>query len=243
MVGARSFSDEQSLACDVTGNGTVSALDASHILQSVVGLIGRLPVADLCGSDWAFKPIPTPVANQSIILPAATDTSCQRGQICYAPLSEAAGGQNFLGIVYGDCTGNWVWATPTPTPSVGGGQAAAWGRGDASAGVCVGPLRRDRTGRLSLPVYVEADAFTALEGEIVYDATRMQAVRVRRLRPTRAGLLAVKTTEAGRVRFALASAAPMEGGERPVLMVRFVGKDHRGWLPGDPAFTYDIRVD
>src|SRR5262249_5236122 len=57
-LGLRTLSAAQLLTCDVSGNGTVGALDAALILQYSVGLISSFPAARTCGSDWAFMPAP-----------------------------------------------------------------------------------------------------------------------------------------------------------------------------------------
>src|SRR5262245_41558327 len=59
----RVLTPEQVMACDVTGDGTVGAFDAVLILEYLVGMVDRFPVATACGSDWAF--IPQPSANLS----------------------------------------------------------------------------------------------------------------------------------------------------------------------------------
>jgi hypothetical protein len=108
----------QQIACDVTGNGTVSALDAALVLRYKVSLVKEpFPVSLACGSDWAFVPVPSPLPNQTVLEPAMTLGSCQAGSILYNPLAEAAAGQDFLAIAFGDCTGNWQAASGTPTPT------------------------------------------------------------------------------------------------------------------------------
>jgi hypothetical protein len=107
VVGMRQLTPNQVLACDVTGDGTVSALDAARILQLVAGLRSRLPVAESCGSDWAFVPDPTTVPNQRILDPAMAPM-CSPGMIAYDGLATPAAAQDFLAIAFGDCTGNWV---------------------------------------------------------------------------------------------------------------------------------------
>lgn len=97
----------QLLACDVNGDGLVDVADAVLIVQRRVGLIARFPVAVVCDSDWGFYPLPTPVAGGQPTLPQPGTIACQPGQIEYDPLSGQALGQNFLAILFGDCTGNW----------------------------------------------------------------------------------------------------------------------------------------
>src|SRR5439155_26642235 len=82
------LTDNQKIAVDVSNNGTVSAFDASLVAQRAVAASCtgfHFPVRDAHGSDWAFLP-----ASKS-----------------FTPLH---GGEdyNFLGVLYGDVTGNWV---------------------------------------------------------------------------------------------------------------------------------------
>ncbi|MEO8604017.1 MAG: dockerin type I repeat-containing protein [bacterium] len=118
VVGNRTFTGMQNLACDVTGDGTVSALDAARILQLVAGLRSRLPVAEACGSDWVFIPDPAAIANQRLVTPQMSPI-CAPGAIAFEPLAPPASGQDFLGVLFGDCTGNWQpsGAPPAATPT------------------------------------------------------------------------------------------------------------------------------
>jgi hypothetical protein len=98
----------QQLACDVTGNGEITSLDAARILQLRVQAIARAPVALACGSDWVFVPVPDPVPNQTLVTPLPSADPCRPGAITYAPLNANATGQNFTAVLFGDCTGNWA---------------------------------------------------------------------------------------------------------------------------------------
>ncbi len=115
--GLRRLDDLQRLACDVTGNGTVTSLDAARILQLRAGLIRRLPVAEACGSDWVFVPLATGEPYQRVIVPEM-GSGCPRGQIALEPFELQAEAQNFVAVLFGDCTGNWRLNTPTGTASV-----------------------------------------------------------------------------------------------------------------------------
>jgi hypothetical protein len=97
----------QLLACDVNGDGGVDVADAVLIVNRRVGLISRFPVAVACDSDWGFFPLPTPAAGGQSTFPEPGAIPCQPGEIEYNPLTGQALGQNFLGILFGDCTGNW----------------------------------------------------------------------------------------------------------------------------------------
>jgi hypothetical protein len=107
VAALRTFDGNQSIACDVTGNGTVTALDATRILQFQAELIDRFAVADLCGSDWVFRPMPGPAENQTLVQPQISGGTCQQGAIGYNPLVPPAGAQDFIAVLFGDCTGNW----------------------------------------------------------------------------------------------------------------------------------------
>jgi hypothetical protein len=113
----------------VTGNGTVSALDAAVILQRVAGLRGQFPIALACESDWAFARELGSTAAGVAIPPAAGAGNCLRGGVAGgAALVSEPDGLDLLGILFGDCTGNWQPAAgtaaaapaalphPTPTP-------------------------------------------------------------------------------------------------------------------------------
>jgi hypothetical protein len=95
-------------AADVTGDGTLSTLDAAYILQHAVGNATRSPPAQTCASDWLFVPNATSAPNQTSIAPALTTGSCQPGAIAFAPLAANASGQSFTAILLGDCTGSWT---------------------------------------------------------------------------------------------------------------------------------------
>jgi hypothetical protein len=107
-VGLRQFDSMQKLACDVTGNGTISSLDAARILQYQVHLLERFTVADSCSSDWLFVPEPDSTPNQMLTQPQAMADSCRPGAISYDPFMPPAENQNFVAVLFGDCTGNWA---------------------------------------------------------------------------------------------------------------------------------------
>jgi hypothetical protein len=124
VVGLRTLNAAQQLACDVTGDGTVSALDAALILQYKVGLITSFPVAQACGSDWAFIPVPAAAANQQLIQPQIAGGACRGGAIAFQPLAGQVSNQDFSAVLFADCTGNWQpavvptsTAAPVPTAS------------------------------------------------------------------------------------------------------------------------------
>lgn len=103
----RTLGPLQRLAADVSGDGALTDQDAVLILRRSVGADGQLPVAQACGSDWLFWPIPAPAANQEVQAPHIASGACLPGGVRYAPLAGAATGQDFDAVLFGDVTGNW----------------------------------------------------------------------------------------------------------------------------------------
>lgn len=225
VVGLRVLNANQRLAGDVTGNGSISALDASRILQRVVGIITRMPLATTCNSDWLFVPTPAVVANQQIFPPVISSGVCQPGAIAYAPLAGSASGQDFLGILIGDVTGNWV-------QNAGAGAAAALATDGPAPSVRLGRAQALRGGRQRMPVYVSpGDATVAVDFRLEFDPARLRLVRVRRGPQAADTLVAHHSDAPGRVRIAMASATPIlaNGG---ILVLEF---------EGDPAARVRVR--
>jgi hypothetical protein len=106
VAGLRTLDAQQRLAADVTGDGTISTLDASLILRRAVGMPAPFPAAQACSSDWLFVPAAAAMPNQSLVSPALAGT-CTMGSITYGPLAADAANQDFTAILLGDPTGNW----------------------------------------------------------------------------------------------------------------------------------------
>ena len=113
VVGRRLLSAGQHVAADVDGDGLVTVLDAVLILQHAAGRLPRFPVAQQCGSDWAFLPLPTAGNGALDTSPAITTNSCQPGTITQ-PLVNVASGDDFAAVPFGDCTGSWQPPSGSP---------------------------------------------------------------------------------------------------------------------------------
>jgi len=107
VAGTRALTPLQALAGDVTGDGTLSVLDATRILQRVVGALPQFPAAQLCSSDWLFVPAAGSATNQSVAQPGYTAGACTAGAIAFQPLAGDAAEQDFQAILIGDVSGNW----------------------------------------------------------------------------------------------------------------------------------------
>jgi hypothetical protein len=186
------------MACDVSGNGSVSALDASMILEAVVGKRTSFPIAAAFGSDWAFFPQPASAPNQQVISPAVSGGAPTPGAIVFDPVAEPAAGQDFSAVPFGDCTGSWA-----PT---GGGAAAVTPPG-ARTVVRIGPARRGGAGRLRWAVAVRStEGFSALDLDLHFDPNVVRSVVARPARPVESAVVRAHEVERGHVRVAMASA-------------------------------------
>jgi sugar lactone lactonase YvrE len=217
VAGLRTFNGDQNLACDVTGNGTLSTLDASLILQRALGMSTEFDAASTCGSDWLFVPVPASAQNQSTTDPRLSTGACTMGEISFNPLAGQPDGQDFLGILLGDCTGNWGT----------GGAAAALSAAALSApastevAVVLGPARR-RGNRVRVPVSIRGDgSFRALQLSLRYDSERLLLRRVRKLGAAADAMLLARLDVPGAAGIALASPEAIDLPARHMLMLEF----------------------
>lgn len=231
LAGLRSFTYQQRLACDVTGDGTISSLDAAYILQWGAGLVAQFPAARLCGSDWLFYPKPTPAPNQTIVLPVLLGGICQQGAILFTPLTGAADGQDFAAIVLGDCTGNWTTA------------AAAHLRQRASGAAVVhaGVPRQGPGTRFTIPIYVESPVpFHAVNLRLRYDAAATFVAAY--ARGESGGAMISTRAGNGQLAIGFANAAPIDGGHGSILLLRFRGANPAPVLDGALIDEQPARV-
>jgi hypothetical protein len=229
VTGLRQLTQDQLLACDVTGNGDLSSLDAAKILQFLVGTVSGFPVADACGSDWLFAPTAVPMSGQSLLPPIISSGDCRRGSIAFNPLTVSAQGQSFKAILFGDCTGNW--SAPGGTAR----QALA----TRSAQVFAGRARRTRCGKIAVPIFVRADSFNSAQITLRYDSNLTPVGARPASRDSLDVLVTQSSPRPGIMEVALASGRPLRGGR--LLYVDF----EAGTEPAAPGSVtvVDASVD
>ena len=217
VVNLRQLDASQRLACDVTGDGQLSALDATRILQFSVGRLAHLPVGDTCGSDWTFVPDPAPMQQQSVVNPRVAAGGCSDGTILLEELLGEAPDQDFHAILFGDCTGNWDGAlTRRPAPRRGERRVPR---------VRLGRPSIDGR-RVSIPVIVRAPArYNAVDLHIAYDAAHLTPAEVVLGRRMSSGLTSFHAPSAGLLRVAMASAEPIKRRFGMVLALEFTLAD------------------
>jgi hypothetical protein len=221
-VGLRSLDAAQQIACDVNGDGKVSAVDAVLMLEYKVGEITSFPAAGRCASDWVFVPEPAAATNLQVTPPGLGPGTCQSGAICWASLASQATDQNFMAALFGDCSGNWQPAT------AGLGRSTANHRGAVRLGAAR-PERRPRAARgfnLRVPLSVETStAVRGLDVTLRYDPAALAPVGVQRSHAARHALVAMHVAEPGVLTLSLASAEPLRPGT--VLTLQFMRRAAR----------------
>ena len=100
VVGINQLSPYQRIAADVSGDGSVSTFDAALIMRYAVNLDHKFPVMKDSLDCWDFVP-----ANFAI---NDTNWVSHSGSFIYAPLEQDQFNQDFIGIVYGDVSQNWI---------------------------------------------------------------------------------------------------------------------------------------
>jgi len=216
-VGRATLSAAGAIACDVSGNGTVSTLDASQLLRFLVGSEAALPVASVCGSEWAFLPIATESFGQSRTEPFIVDGVCTAGSLTYEPPLTASSDRDFLAIPFGDCDGSWNLVSESAFAAASSGDVPR-----AAMGPLHGTLRT-----LRFPVVIAAGTeLNGLEATIAYDDSELEFVRIRPVGAMRAGLLAAHGGE-GEIRLALATLDPVVASELASFVVHFRSRSRR----------------
>lgn len=215
VLGKETLTRQGEFASDVTGDGSVTTLDAARILQFSLDPLERLPVAARCDSDWAFFPVNTRKANQETIDPLVDPNSCRSGKIVIDPLSETAGGQDFVGVLFGDCDGSWL-----PPGAQGMGASALTAPASAPPQLRLGSPRRLYPDRVRVPIYVSGANFSTFRLRVRYDARRLRANGIRATQRT--GLLAVANTRVpGEILVAAASADRIPSSRAAVAVLEF----------------------
>jgi hypothetical protein len=210
------LSAEQQIACDATGNGYLSTVDARWILRLAIGWGKRLKVAEKCGSDWVFFPQPTGAPNQIVTQPGIDDSGCRRGAISFDPLAGEALNQDFTAMAYGDCTGSW--ADEAAANAAVSSQVRRVRLGQARV--------RRRSGRTVIPLFVESDEpFYALDLKLAVSGGTVHTAQARLAGAAREALVEVQSIDDGeRVALSLASAEPIVSSGEPVA---YLVLDHR----------------
>lgn len=217
VVGRRALDRYGRFASDATGNGSVTTHDATQILKFAAG-IENLPVTSpsRCASDWAFFPIDTGEPNQDVFDPLVTASDCRPGRIVLDPLSQAAVGQDFLAVLFGDCDGSW-----SPQVPAGTGASALASSTSEPPVVRLGTPRRLYPRRVRVPIYVSGADFSSFRLRVKYDSRRLRADGIRTTSRQTSALAVANTSIPGEITVAIASADPIRGEGSAVAVLDF----------------------
>ena len=207
-AGPLSLSPNQILAADVNCNGSVSAMDASYILEKAVGLIpGSFPGA---GRMWSFAP----------------------SQRSYSLLNSNQSSQDFTAVLIGDVSGNWIpiasQGSPPPAPVVGqGASGSPKDKGGSPKSVVLGMdngpwphLPGEQVARILMKTD-EASVY-GIDLTLSYVPSNHTVAAVRPGNLAQGVALAINTNLAGVVGASLASASPLSG-SGALLLLSFAG--------------------
>ncbi len=204
-VGSRRLTVAQEFACDVTGNGIVSSLDAARILQLAVGKRTSFTAADLCGSSWSFFPL-----GDNGTAPAIDGALCTPGEVQIADLPSSGSAASFEAAVFGDCTSSWT------------APVAARSGLSSPPVVELGTPFRSRRRTLRIPVKVSGVAeLSSLDIRLAYDPQALRFRRVRKTRRVRSTLVDGGELSPGVARAVLASTVPIATNDEAVVVLVF----------------------
>ncbi len=223
VLGLDPFDPMVAQACDATGDGSLSALDAVRILQKSIGSIEQLPVAENCGSDWMFYPTAAAGPGETMTLPSVSGGACTPGAVAVQPLSADAVGWDFAARIFGDCSGNW---TPSSPALASGGRTAV-----ARARLRMGRPRARGRGYFEIPLRLYARGLVHSVDVQVTAPDRRSGVRFRPARMPDGAVVRHARRDRRQISIAIASGRPLAQGalEIGTLVIPRTQQRRRPW--------------
>jgi hypothetical protein len=140
--------------------------------------------------------MPGAALNQRVIEPLISTGLCRRGAIAYEPLVGTAVQQDFLGILFGDVTGNWQ------PPPVGAALRAQTGSAYRLRVRSARPAGMG--GALRLPLAIKgSEPFVSLDVTVTYDSELLRPISVKKLRAAGNAVAVFNLSRPGVVRIAV----------------------------------------
>ena len=178
----------QLIAANVSGDKTVSAFDASHILQYSVGLIDKFTISKNAQDLWRFIPTTFQITDNN------WDTA--PNELIYEPLTNDEFNQNFIGIIYGDVSQNWV--PPTLTKPIADATAVSAGE------LYFGAITQTQE-HYQIPIILDTDiAVASIELDIKFDPEQFMIISI----SAEDDFLSAFNIAENTIRIAMASARP-----------------------------------
>ena len=194
VAGITQLTPYQRIAADVSGDGTVTAFDAALIMRYSVKLETKFPVMKDSLDSWDF--VPTNFALND------TNWTSQPDSLFYAPLAENQFNQDFIGIVYGDVSQNWI------SPGM---QFNPLYKQRMFAAIQLGNPKLSDAGIIDVPIHVRhTTAVHAIEIEMEFPEKDFELVNIKQSDLSKEFLLNYHNKN-GRLKIALAGAQPITG--------------------------------
>ncbi len=204
VVGNNRLTPYQLIAADVSGDSTISAFDASLIMRYSVRLEKKFPVMADSLDCWNFVPASYPIND--------TNWVAHPDSLVYQPLDQDQFNQNFIGMIYGDISQNWI--SPTMR-SLAVEQAAMFARLE------FGEFLIAQNGILEAPIYLEhANSIRSAEIDLKFDSNKFNLVDVITTELSKEFLVSYNSNN-GYLKIALAGAKPItDAGDLVKLRLR-----------------------
>jgi hypothetical protein len=205
-------SNNQKVSADVSGNGAVSSNDAAKIAQFVAGL-NPLPTPNLTGT-WQFYLSPGPT------FPVGSSPTSRT----YSSVTGGVTGEDYVGLLIGDVTGNWIATSARPVDS----------GPERNIAVNIPNIAAPAGTEIVIPVNIDGSAdkgIISYEFDLRYDTSVIQptASPVNMTGTASRGLLFVTNArQPGRLRVVVYGTLPID--ENGVLLnLRFTAVGAPGW--------------
>lgn len=194
VVGINQLSPYQRIAADVSGDGSVSTFDAALIMRYSVHLDKKFPVMHDSLDCWDF--VPANFAIDDLNWQAHPDS------LTYSPLQADLFNQDFIGIVYGDVSQNWISPALEVNPRY---------KTRMFATIQLGNPEPFEAGIIAIPLHIRhTDAVTAIEIEMEYPDNEVELESIK-LSHLANDFLVSYHTQNGRIKIALAGVHPITG--------------------------------
>lgn len=208
VVGNSQLTPYQRIAADVTGDATISAFDAALIMRYSVRLETKFPVMADSLDWWDFVPTSFTIND--------TNWVAHPDSLVYQPLDKDQFNQDFIGIIYGDVSQNWISST---------GQAIEANKVSIIASLELGNFQPGQNGFIEVPILIEnSNSISSAEIELEFDRQILDIMNVATTELSK-GFMMNYNAKNGNLKIALAAAKPITGSGSLVNII-FKTKDN-----------------
>lgn len=217
-VDDESITPLQKRAADVSGNGSVTALDVVYISRRVGGSDDEFPAVEFCNSNWAFS-------GDSTIGESEDKNACE---LARAPVDIHLPNAtvDFTGTLFGDVDQSWPNGGQCARASGAVARVVNVGLTPPPSAYLVTGRPQERGQQVRIPVAAAGtDQLVAGDFTLVFDPASFELRHVRRLTPLHGSIVQVHLDEVayGRVRIIFVSRSPIAAG--PLVAVHLIARD------------------